>query len=95
MTTPIPTQMIYHCVEPPKNVYDQEDLDFHLAHGWAMSPQKFDLMTAMKAKIAYHRAEAERLQSALNELTEEFAVQKETEESGATAPLKRKYTKRT
>jgi hypothetical protein len=61
-------RMIYHVVEEPKIVQNADEMKMHLDRGWSRTPQTFSEVNAIRAKIAYHQAEAERLADKLIEL---------------------------
>jgi hypothetical protein len=70
-------RMIYHIVEDPKVVFNSEDLQFNLNRGWSMTPETFSEVKALRAKIAYHQAEAERLADKLIEIEDKDTEEKE------------------
>lgn len=81
-------RMVYHVVESPVIVYSDEELQFHLDRGWSRTPKDFSELEALKAKIAYHQAEAERLADKLIELEDLLKNKNKLVESVAAEPEK-------
>ena len=86
-------RMIYHIVEDPKIVFNAEDLKYNIDRGWSMTPETFSEVKAIRAKIAYHQAEAERLTDKLIEIEDKDKEEKkplaEPAESTTAEPKKR------
>lgn len=58
-------QMIFHIVEEPLTINTKEEKAYYLDRGWMLTPQHFDALKAVKAKIAYHESEVRRLKEIL------------------------------
>ena len=50
-------KMIYHVVEEPIIVFNEEDLKSFVDKGWSVDPIRFSEVRAIKVKIAHHKAE--------------------------------------
>ena len=61
-------KVLYHVVHEPIIVKNKEEVEEHCAAGWSPSPQEFNEVNALQAKIAWHNTEASRLQGKLDGL---------------------------
>ena len=81
-------RMIYHIVEDPIVVRDEQELDRYLKQGWAKTPVVFNEINALKAKIAYHESEAQRLKSVLAIVEKNLGPEPEIEKRHPGRPKK-------